>query len=207
MRSLPILCAGLLAVGPCGELVAQDVDHGAEDYKLCASCHGFRGEGSQLVNAPALAGQSAWYLERQIQNFRSGVRGGVETDTHGKVMATMAKGLDSDEKVADIVAYIGTLPAANPKATIAGDVDKGRALYASCAACHGERAEGNAQLNGPALAATEDWYQLRQLELFKRGERGANPEDTYGQQMRPMASVLTDDAAMRDVVAYIATLD
>ena len=48
---------------------AQDVAHGADDYKLCASCHGFRGEGNMLVNAPALAAQEDWYLERQIQPF------------------------------------------------------------------------------------------------------------------------------------------
>jgi len=188
------------------DATAQDVDHGKVDYKLCASCHGFQGEGNQLVNAPALAGQEAWYLDRQLQNFRGGVRGGNAGDTHGNTMALMSKGLDSDEKIADIVAYIGTLPAADPASTVDGDTNKGAELYKTCAACHGTKAEGNAMLNAPALTAIDDWYQLRQLQAFKDGIRGAHPKDIYGQQMRPMASTLADEQAMRDVIAYINSL-
>jgi len=188
------------------DATAQDVDHGKVDYKLCASCHGFRGEGNQLVNAPALAGQEAWYLDRQIQNFRAGIRGSAPGDTYGNTMALMTKGLDSDEKIADIVAYIGTLPAADPESTIEGSVDAGAERYAACAACHGQNAEGNEVLNAPALTSIDDWYQLRQLQAFKDGIRGAHAEDTYGQQMRPMASTLSDEQAMRDVVAYIRSL-
>lgn len=185
---------------------AQNVNHGKDDYKLCASCHGFDGAGNQLVNAPALAGQESWYLQRQIHNFRVGIRGVVSSDTHGQSMALMTKGLTSDQTIVDIVAYIGTLPAANPDSTIAGDEKNGRDQYATCAACHGTNAEGNAMLNAPALVTLDDWYQLRQLQLFRDGSRGAHADDVYGQQMRPMASVLADDKAMRDVVTYISSL-
>lgn len=185
---------------------AQDVTHGATDYKLCASCHGFKGEGNALVNTPALAAQEDWYLERQIRNFRDGVRGGSSDDDHGSVMSQMARGLETDEQIADIVAYIGTLPAPTPADSVDADADRGRALYATCAACHGESAEGNPALNAPSLVTTDDWYQVRQLKLFKEGLRGAHAEDTYGQQMRPMAAVLADDAAINDVVSYINSL-
>jgi cytochrome c oxidase subunit 2 len=185
---------------------AQDVDHGKDDYKLCASCHGFSGTGNQLVNAPALAGQESWYLQRQLYNFRAGIRGAASDDTHGQSMALMTRGLTSDDTIADIVAYIGTLPEAKPPITVTGDKDNGKNLYATCAACHGVSAEGNATLNAPALATIDDWYQLRQLRLFKDGSRGAHADDVYGQQMRPMAAVLADDNAMRDVVAYISSL-
>lgn len=185
---------------------AQDVGHGADDYKLCAGCHGFKGEGNPLVNAPSLAGQEDWYLERQIRNFRDGVRGASNADKHGYAMAQMARGLDSDETVSDIVAYIGTLPAPNPQSTVDGDASRGKDYYSTCVACHGAAAEGNPALNAPALATTGDWYQVRQLQLFKDGLRGAHPNDTYGQQMRPMAGVLADDAAIRDVASYINSL-
>lgn len=185
---------------------AQDVGHGKDDYKLCASCHGFDGAGNQLVNAPALAGQESWYLQRQIRNFRAGIRGTASSDTHGQSMALMTRGLTSDDTIADIVAYIGTLPKAKPAITVAGDKANGKKLYATCAACHGMSAEGNATLNAPALATIDDWYQLRQLQLFKDGSRGAHADDVYGQQMRPMAAVLADDEAMRDVVIYIGSL-
>ena len=185
---------------------AQDVAHGAVDYKLCASCHGFKGQGNALVNAPALAAQEDWYLERQIRNFRDEVRGGSSEDVHGFAMSKMARGLDSDEKIADIVAYIRTLPAPSPATTVNADAERGRAHYATCVACHGESAQGNPALNAPSLATTDDWYQVRQLKLFKQGLRGAHAEDTYGQQMRPMASVLADDAAINDVVSHINSL-
>ena len=185
---------------------AQDIDHGKDDYKLCASCHGFNGAGNQLVNAPALAGQESWYLQRQLYNFRDGIRGAASSDTHGQSMALMTRGLTSDDTIADLVAYIGTLPSAQPAITVTGDKGNGQSLYATCAACHGMNAEGNATLNAPALATIDDWYQLRQLQLFNDGSRGAHADDVHGQQMRPMAAVLADDNAMRDVVAYISSL-
>jgi len=186
--------------------LAQDVEHGAEDYKLCASCHGFKGQGNPLVNAPALAGQEDWYLERQIRNFRDGVRGASTDDAQGYAMAQMTRGLASDETISDIIAYIGKLPAPKPENTVDGDASRGKNHYAACAACHGAAAEGNPALNAPALSTTGDWYQVRQLQLFKEGLRGAHPDDTYGQQMRPMAGVLADDAAIRDVASYINSL-
>lgn len=206
MKYLAIFGLGVGLAISAVDASAQTVAHGVTEYKLCASCHGFRGEGNQLVNAPALGGQQGWYLERQIANFRKGVRGGANSDTNSQAMALMTRGLDSESSVKDIVAYIATLPVADPDATLQGDVEKGRALYATCAACHGPTAEGNEVLNAPALTTLGDWYQLSQLKAFKDGNRGTHPDDTFGQQMRPMASVLVDEQAMRDVVTFIGTL-
>lgn len=206
MRIITIACVGIGLTLFSAASRAQDVEHGADDYKLCASCHGFKGEGNGLVNAPALAFQEDWYLERQIRNFRDGIRGASSEDVHGKVMAEMTRGLDSEVKIADVVAYIGTLPEPTPIHTVAGDTARGKSHYTACAACHGETAEGNPALNAPSLATTEDWYQIRQLQLFKAGLRGAHADDVYGQQMRPMAGVLANDAAIQDVVSYIKTL-
>lgn len=191
----------------CGTVVlAQDVSHGEEGYKLCASCHGFRGEGNQLVNAPRLAGQEDWYLQRQLENFRDGIRGGAKDDVHGQTMATMSKGLESASEIADIVAYIGTLPDRDSPSTLSGDPGKGKSLYTTCIACHGAKAEGNKTLNAPALAGMDDWYQLSQLAKFRSGARGTAAGDTYGAQMAPMAGVLANEQAMKDVVAYINSL-
>ena len=209
VKAMRILTIASVTVGLAlfaAESIAQDVDHGADEYKLCASCHGFRGEGNQLVNAPALASQEDWYLDRQIRNFRDGVRGASVDDKHGHTMALMSQGLESDEQIADIVAYVGKLPAPVSQGTVEGDSTRGQGLYSTCAACHGTEAKGNPALNAPSLVTTSDWYQVRQLELFKQGLRGAHTDDTYGQQMRPMASILVDDSAIRDVVSYINTL-
>jgi cytochrome c oxidase subunit II len=87
-----------------------------------------------------------------------------------------------------------------------GDPAKGKTLYATCGACHGANAEGMEALNAPRLAGQEPWYIIRQLQNFKGGIRGANPKDTYGMQMAPMAQTLPNDQAIEDVAAYIQTL-
>jgi cytochrome c553 len=47
---------------------------------------------------------------------------------------------------------------------------------------------------------------LAQLKKFKDGIRGGTLADIEGSQMRPMATALADEQAMKDVVAHIATL-
>jgi len=89
----------------------------------------------------------------------------------------------------------------------AGDVERGKQLYAVCGACHGQNAEGMSALNAPANAGQDPWYMTRQLKNFKAGIRGAHPDDTFGAQMRPMAMVLATDEQVADVVAYINSLD
>jgi cytochrome c oxidase subunit 2 len=92
-------------------------------------------------------------------------------------------------------------------ALAAGDADKGKQLYALCAACHGANAEGISALNAPANAGQDPWYMTRQIKNFRAGIRGAHPDDTFGAQMRPMAMVLATDEQIADVVAYITSLD
>ncbi|NNF66201.1 MAG: c-type cytochrome [Gammaproteobacteria bacterium] len=200
-----LFAISLMAIMVSGIAAAQDIDSGKTAYKLCAGCHGFEGQGNQLVGAPALAGQDSWYLKRQIENYRDGIRGTHKDDSDGRKMATMATAL-TDHQLSNLVAYIGKLQAANPEPAVKGDIASGKAAYSACAACHGPSAEGNQLLNAPALTHIDDWYQLRQLKNFKQGIRGRNPEDTYGQQMAPMAGILADEQAMQDVVAYIASL-
>lgn len=91
--------------------------------------------------------------------------------------------------------------------TAAGDPGRGAQLYAVCATCHGDRGEGMADMNGPALAGREAWYLKRQIQNFKSGARGGDSRDIYGQQMAPMAQLLADDQAIDDVLAYLATLE
>ena len=88
----------------------------------------------------------------------------------------------------------------------AGDAAKGKALYSVCAACHGANGEGQEALNAPKLAGQQDWYVIRQLQNFKAGIRGANPKDTNGMTMAPMAQTLPNEQAIADVAAFIKTL-
>src|SRR4030095_10596765 len=100
-----------------------------------------------------------------------------------------------------------TRPATSPPARlVGGDATRGQALYAPCIACHGVDGGGNQPLNGPPLSHANDWYLLTQLQHFKAGVRGLKPGDTYGGLMRPMSMTLPDEQAMKDVIAYIVTL-
>ena len=49
-------------------------------------------------------------------------------------------------------------------------------------------------------------YLEKELQKFKDGVRGGDPQDIYAVMMRPMAIALADEQAMKDVVAYIETL-
>ncbi|ROZ76122.1 c-type cytochrome [Ramlibacter sp. WS9] len=176
---------------------------GGAAYAVCAACHGTKGEGNLALNAPRLSGQGTWYLERQLRLFKQGQRGTHDKDAFGKMMAPMAATLADDAAIADVSAYIAALPDARVAATIQGNVDAGRRLYATCAACHGADGRGIAATNAPRLQGMSDWYMARQLKNFRDGVRGAHAQDIYGAQMALVAGMLTDDAAVGDVLAYL----
>ena len=195
-----------LGVSP---VLAQDGDpeRGAAHYVLCQACHGAEGEGVQALNGPGLAGQHGWYLRRQLQHFKTGVRGAHANDTYGQQMVPMAAVLPDEQAIADVVAYIEQFEhVAATRTDQEGKAEQGKQYFTTCIACHGASGEGSEVLNTPRLAGQHDWYLIRQLANFKAGIRGAHANDTYGQQMAPMASILPDEQAIKDVVAFIQSL-
>lgn len=198
--------AGMAIVG-CKPSQPSGASRGPALYATCASCHGQDGRGRPEYEAPAIAGLDSWYVEAQLRKFRSGARGAHPDDAAGLRMRPMSRTLPHDEDVALIASYVAGLPRVTPVSTVTGgDVAHGRDLFQTCAQCHGTNAAGNREKNAPPLNHASDWYLIAQLQKFKAGIRGANPADDTGAQMRPMALGLADEAAMRDVVAYIATL-
>jgi cytochrome c oxidase subunit 2 len=179
---------------------------GAAQYIVCAACHGQQGEGLVALNAPKIAGQSEWYLRRQLENYKRGVRGAHKDDSLGQQMAPMAASLATDAAIDNVIAHIQTFPDEPSPATIEGDVAKGAKLYTVCAYCHGGQGQGVQAMNAPRTAGMSDWYIARQLNNFKDGIRGSHPSDYYGFQMGLMAKVLHDEQAINDLVAYINTL-
>jgi cytochrome c oxidase subunit 2 len=175
-------------------------------YAVCAACHGANGEGNVALNGPALAGQEAWYVERQLKNFKAGIRGSHKDDIFGMQMRPMASMLTDDAAVTKMANYIASMPPAELTATVEGNAEAGKALYAVCAACHGTDAKGLKAMNGPSLVLQQDWYTVRQLKNFKSGIRGSDSKDLFGMQMKPMASMLTSDQAIKDLAAYLNSL-
>ena len=81
-----------------------------------------------------------------------------------------------------------------------------KAQYASCAACHGQKGEGNKALGAPNIAGMDAWYVKAQLESFAKGYRGTKPGDTFGAQMRAGSMALTTPADRAGMAAFVAKL-
>jgi cytochrome c553 len=182
---------------------AADTGAGKALYGPCVTCHGAGGEGRLALNAPALAGQDAEYLSRQIRHFQNGVRGSDPRDVLGGQMRGMAATVSGEEAIANVVAYIGTLPVPETD-PVEHDVRNGEVQYnAACGACHGPTAAGNSALNSPNLAILDEAYLRRQYRNFGEGIRGAHPDDKYGRQMQMMASMLATEKDLDDVIGFI----
>jgi cytochrome c oxidase subunit 2 len=104
-------------------------------------------------------------------------------------------------------AWLAALPTfGEARALAAADPHAGAARYAVCTACHGDSGEGNPALNAPRIAGQDAGYVQRQLHAFRDGLRGAHERDAFGAQMRAFAAMLPDDAAIRDLSAYVESL-
>ncbi len=90
-------------------LAEGDPGRGEGLYAVCATCHGQNGEGMHEMNGPALAGREEWYLIRQLQNFKSGIRGTSPEDVYGLQMAPMAQLLADQQAIEDMAAYLNSL--------------------------------------------------------------------------------------------------
>lgn len=179
----------------------------ADDQQIaqCILCHGANANGNVAIRAPRIAGMERWYLADQLEAFRSGLRGTHAGDVNGSEMRIVARGLKAAD-LKGIIDAVSRLPVKSPPTTIQGDASRGAALYKGCASCHGERGEGIESLRAPALARSNDWYLVAQLENFKDGRRGALVADTFGGPMSTAVLALPDAQSILDVVVYINTL-
>jgi len=89
--------------------VQGDIEAGKKAFKLCVACHGEKGEGNKSLNAPRLSQQHDWYIARQLQNFKAGIRGAHAKDIYGAQMRPMAQLLATDEQVNDVAAYLSSI--------------------------------------------------------------------------------------------------
>src|SRR5687767_2855783 len=79
--------------------------HGARIYANCVACHGKDGGGSTNGITPALAGQHARYLIKQIAEFRDHER--FTGDVHDNAMREY---IVNAQGIADLAAYLAELP-------------------------------------------------------------------------------------------------
>ena len=197
----------LLIVAPMS-FAEPNLENGKTKFVVCEACHMPTGSGSKEIGAPRIAGQNPWYEQRQLQNFKAGIRGTKPEDTFGAVMRPMALTLPTDQDIVDVIAYFDTLkPEILPQTIQGGDAAKGKETYAICAACHGDDGTGIEVLSAPRVAGIPDWYLDRQIRNFDSGTRGTHAEDIFGHQMGVIQKLmLPDDKTILDVIAYINTL-
>lgn len=84
--------------------------------------------------------------------------------------------------------------------------ERGPALFATCASCHGQDGGGRQEYGAPAIAGLEAWYVRAQLEKFQKGVRGAHPDDVAGLRMRPMSRTLRSAEDVKAIADYVASL-
>lgn len=153
--------------------IAGDAEAGKAKSATCAACHSADGN-SMITTYPKIAGQSAEYLYKQLQDFKAGATSG----RNNAVMSGMVAAL-SDQDMKDLAVYFsqqtikaGSTPeelvAKGQQLYRAGNSDKG---ITACTACHGPQGAGMPLAGFPALSGQHADYTALQLKAFRDGQR------------------------------------
>lgn len=146
---------------------------GEAAYEVCSACHLPNGSGRSDGTFPQLAGQHATVLIKQIADIRAGRR-------DNPIMYPFATTLTDPQELADVAAYIQTLPIppGNGKGPGGDHLKLGDELYhRDCVKCHGQNGEGNSEQFFPVLAGQHYEYLLRQIrDIAAKKRRNANPD-------------------------------
>ena len=192
----------LLAV--CGANAAEKKSTVPPEAVTCKACHGAHGEGL-ADGRPRIAGQSAYYLQKQLRDFASGAR-------DNPIMGGIAKSLSVQTR-SRLAAYFASLPVPAPLQSAAPTVAqslRGHQLaiegsearrVQACNNCHGPEGSGVA-LSAPGLAGQLAPYLAAQLKSWQQGGR----KNDVGSLMTAVATRL-DDADIASVTSYYASLD
>lgn len=198
----PLILLALIALLPAAALAA-DAGAGKAAYASCVTCHGPDGAAKPALGVPGIGGQSQSYLARQLWDFKQGKRGATGDETAAGKPCPIDATLDDGEEIASVAAYVASLPATKPPATVSGDAARGEELYKSkCGACHGGHGWGNEALYTPRLTIIGDAYLIRQVRNFQDGVRGSHPDAEHGKQMALMAKDVSA-GELRDIAAFL----
>jgi cytochrome c553 len=156
-------------------IIAQGTATGAP---ACAQCHAFNGVSDGSGAFPRIAGQSLYYLERQLHDYSSGVRVNA-------VMSPIANALSPDD-IADVSAYYSRIDAPFPplKAPDSALVKQGEGLaklgnaarqIQSCDRCHGPGGVGEPPAI-PYLEGQYAHYTAFTLHMWQQGYRKSSAD-------------------------------
>lgn len=177
------------AFSSSGKIIAMSGGAGGA-ANACFTCHGLQGQGDG-VSTPRLAGLDAGYLQKQMEDYASGLR-------PDDVMSRVARGLDPDSRRAIAAFYAGlpssTSTSASPSAATPppvwrrGDVSRG---VTACSSCHGPNGQGAGE-GQPIVAGQPVAYTLEQIDRWKSGKRRNDPRGV----MAAAVQRLTDAEAL-----------
>lgn len=200
MKFQSLLLPVLLACTVTPAWAEGSAEAGQAKSAVCVACHGPDGN-SVNPEWPSLAGQSAPFIVKQLQAFKSDAR-------QSPIMAPQAKML-SDADMQDLAAYYSKQvrkggEAEPSKAALGQRIyrggDKAHGLPA-CLACHGPNGRGNGPAAYAAIGGQHATYLAAQLRAYKAGTRQTDPN----QMMRNVAATLSDEQ-IDAVAAYVQGL-
>lgn len=165
-----------------------NIEAGKTKAITCTACHGTDGNSPSNLY-PKIAGQHASYLEKQLQQFKTGER-------NDPIMLALVSML-SEQDIKDISAYYAaqTTTAESISAEI---VEAGQKLYmggdkkrgiAACTACHGPRGNGLELAKFPKISGQHPAYIKQQLEKFRDKARS----NDQNEMMTDITKKLSDD--------------
>jgi len=171
----------------------------------CEACHGAHGEGMAAAHVPRIAGQSADYLRKQLDDYADGTRS-------NPIMANFAKALSAQQraKFAARYAAMSAPYTAQAKPLNAVHLARGHQLayqgdeskrVQACNGCHGPDGVGVPHA-APYLAGQSAEFLASALKAFQDGTR----KNDAGELMRSVAGRL-DDADIAAVTGYFASVD
>lgn len=184
--NLCVISPHLSAAG-AGETIAREGN--PEGAVPCVTCHGEQ-KPNPGTAYPYLAGQSAGYLTKQLQDFASQRR-------TNPIMQRIASALSAEEikAVADYYAQ-QPLPETSSKSENAAQNETGKVLATggkwskgvpACFTCHGDKGQGITP-HFPAISGQPGAYLKAQLENWQQGKRN---NDQAG-LMQSVVAGLTD---------------
>ena len=159
---------------------------GATGIEPCAACHAADGTGNPQQRVPAIAGQPAGYLAKQLADFRTGLRA-------SQIMEPIARRLDVSQ-TRDVTAFMATLRSPAPTASESPELGQHLAKIGKweigvppCDKCHGTDGRGIAP-HFPALSGQIANYIIDSLLAYRNDARNNDPQG----MMRHVAKGLSD---------------
>jgi cytochrome c553 len=139
-----------------------NLEHGAELFKACATCHQADGSGSADGTIPVIAGQHVSVLVKQMVDFRHDRR------WHARMReAAKQHELGGAQDILDVASFAAGLKRPAPREGGTGDgksLHEGQVVYyRECESCHGRLGEGDLRTLRPRLAGQHYLYLLKQL--------------------------------------------